>query len=264
MIQMQPTENPQLNVEKAMDMMGQGKELGADILVLPEMFICPYDLNSMQVNAIPEYHPFITRLSAKAKELNIFLVAGSFPESCEGKIYNTSLVFNNQGETIAKHRKIHLFDINVTNGQCFQESEIFTAGDSVTTFDTPFGKLGLMICYDIRFPELSRKMSLDGALGIIVPAGFNMTTGVHWELTFRSRALDNQVFMCGTSVARDENSSYTAWGHSISTNPWGDVICQGDENEGIFIAQWDFEYLSNIREQLPLLKHRKEDIYLQN
>lgn len=262
LIQMKPVPNSQDNIDIAIKFLEESKENGADMAVLPEMFICEYDTNSMLCNAMPEYHPLIKQLSNKASELGLFLVAGSFPENDGDKIYNTSLVFDNNGNTIAKHRKAHLFDINIDGGQKFKESDVFTAGDCATVFDTPFGKLGLMICYDIRFPELTRKMALDGAMGVIVPAAFNMTTGpAHWELTFRSRALDNQIFMAGVSSARDEDSSYTSWGHSISTNAWGEVLFQADEKEGIHIVEWDFEKNKQIREQLPLLNHRRESLY---
>lgn len=262
LIQMKPVLNNEDNINMAISFLEKSKENGADIAILPEMFICQYNTQDMMTNAMPEYHPLIQKLKQKAKELNIILVAGSFPESDGDKIYNTSLVFDNNGNTIAKHRKAHLFDINIENGQKFKESDVFTAGDCVTTFETPFGKLGLMICYDVRFPELTRKMALDGVMGVIVPAAFNMTTGpAHWELTFRSRALDNQIFMAGISSARDENSTYTAWGHSISTNPWGEVLFQADEQEGVSIVEWDFEKLTEIRQQLPLLLHRRESLY---
>ena len=142
------------------------------------------------------------------------------------------------------------------------ESDTFTAGRDVTTFDTPWGKLGLMICYDIRFPELSRLLALEGAKAILVPAAFNMTTGpAHWEMSFRMRALDNQVFLAGCAPARDLQSFYTAWGHSIVTDPWGSVVAELDENEGILTAELDFVRLEQVRAELPLLKHRRTDCY---
>jgi predicted amidohydrolase len=142
------------------------------------------------------------------------------------------------------------------------ESDTFTAGKDVTTFPTPWGKMGLIICYDIRFPELSRLLSLEGVNAIFVPAAFNMTTGpAHWEMSFRMRALDNQVFMVGCAPARDMESSYTAWGHSIATDPWGFVIDQMDETEGILTIELDMSRLDTVRQQLPLLKHRRTDFY---
>ena len=147
------------------------------------------------------------------------------------------------------------------------ESDTFTAGEKATTFDTPWGRFGLMICYDIRFPELARITShptdpYKDTVGIIVPAAFNMTTGpAHWELSFRMRALDNQVFMIGCAPARDLNASYTAWGHSIVTDPWGSIIAQMDETEGILTVELAPDRVEQVREQLPLRKHRRTDLY---
>lgn len=142
------------------------------------------------------------------------------------------------------------------------ESETLTAGDSLTTFDTPWGKMGLCICYDIRFPEWMRLMALEGAKAVFIPAAFNMTTGpAHWELSFRARALDNQIYLFGCAPARDMDASYHSWGNSIATNPWGEVMAQLDETEGILFAHADFEREDAIRDQLPLLRHRRVDLY---
>ena len=163
---------------------------------------------------------------------------------------------------IAKHRKMHLFDIDVKGGQTFRESATLTAGDTVTVFDTEFGKMGLCICFDIRFPELGRLMALKGAKVIFVPAAFNETTGpAHWELNFRSRALDNQCWYVGTSSALDPYANYHAWGHSILVSPWGAVIEQLDETPGQMVNAIDLELADDIRAQLPLLSARRTDVY---
>ena len=147
-------------------------------------------------------------------------------------------------------------------GQCFKESDTLTAGDQVTVFDTEFGTMGLCICYDFRFPELARLMVEKGAKVILVPAAFNMTTGpAHWEILFRCRALDNQAFVLGTAPARDPSSGYTSWGHSIAVSPWGDILGQMDEREGCMIHTLDLERAGEVRNQLPLLKHRRKDMY---
>ena len=163
---------------------------------------------------------------------------------------------------IGKHRKTHLFDIDVKGGQSFKESDTLTAGNSGTVFDTEFGRMGVMICFDIRFPEFARMMVNDGAKMIFVPAAFNMTTGpAHWELSFRARALDNQIYMLGCAPARNPAASYISWGHSIFTDPWGRVVDMLDEKEGILIGEIDLDYENEIREQLPLLKARRNDVY---
>lgn len=262
LIQMKPQKNPTENIKTAISYCKEAKKNSADIAVLPEMFFCLYENEHMKQNAIEENHPLLLELKETANSLNLYIVAGSIPEKIGDTLYNTSFVFDPSGNTIAKHRKIHLFDINVKNGQYYKESDVFSAGNSITTFDTPFGKFGIMICYDIRFPELARLMSLEGVLGIFVPAAFNHTTGpAHWNLSFRARALDNQIFMAGVSVALDETASYKAWGHSISTNPWGSVLLELDQSEQISFVEWDLEEVAKIREQLPLLAHRRTDLY---
>jgi omega-amidase len=197
-----------------------------------------------------------------AKESGIYVVAGSMPELEGNHVYNTSYVFDRKGEKIAKHRKMHLFDIDVEGGQYFKESDVLTPGKDVTVFDTEFCRIGLGICYDIRFPELSRLMVLEGAEVLVYPGAFNITTGpAHWELNFRGRALDNQVYTIGVAPARDMESSYHSYGNSIVASPWGNVLNRMDEKEGFVVQEIDLDYVKKVREQLPLLKHLRRDIY---
>lgn len=262
LIQMKVKSTPEENLMEAKKMLAKAAKENVDIAVFPEMFACPYDNSCFPRFAMDKDSPFLTEIGNAALEYGIYIVAGSVPEKLKNKIYNTSFVFDPKGRRVEKHRKIHLFDINVEGGQRFMESDVLSPGGDLTLFDTPWGKIGLMICYDIRFPELARLLALKGAKGIIVPAAFNMTTGpAHWELSFRARALDNQVFMAGVAPARDTNSSYVAWGHSISTDPWGNVLTQLDEKEGIAFVEWDMEKLEKVRRELPLLKHRRNNLY---
>ena len=262
LLQMKTAATPAENIVKIKTMLRQAKAAGADMAVLPEMCCCPYENSAFVQFAMKWDDPFLMEIAETAKELGLYVVAGSVPLSSKGKIYNASFVYNDKGNQIALHRKTHLFDINVPGGQYFMESDTFTAGKDVTAFNTPWGKMGLMICYDIRFPELSRLLALEGVQAIFVPAAFNMTTGpAHWEMSFRMRALDNQVFMIGCAPARDMESSYTAWGHSMAADPWGAVIGQMDETEGILTVELDMARVDTVRQQLPLLKHRRTDMY---
>lgn len=239
------------------------KDENPDFVILPEMFCCPYQTENFPIYAEKEGGPVWQQLSGYAKQYGIYLIGGSMPEKdAEGNVYNTSYIFDREGKQIGKHRKVHLFDIDVKGGQTFKESDTLTAGDSDTVFDTEFGKIGVMLCFDIRFPELSRMMVNDGARIVFVPAAFNMTTGpAHWELSFRTRALDNQIYMVGCAPARDVSAGYISWGHSIVTDPWGRVTGMLDENEGILLAELDMDYEEQIREELPLLKSRRKDMY---
>lgn len=234
-----------------------------DLVMLGEMFACPYENRYFPLYAEPDGGETQQRLAGLAAKHGIYLAAGSIPEKGdEGMIYNTAYVFNREGRQIAKHRKAHLFDINVEGGQSFRESDTLAAGNTATVFDTEFGRMGLCICFDCRFPELIRLMVLRGARVILVPAAFNMTTGpAHWDIMFRSRAIDNQCFMVGTSPARDENFSYHAWGHSIIVSPWGTVLSEMDEKEDAGLTEIDLSEISRIRCQLPLLSARRTDIY---
>lgn len=267
LLQMKTAATPEENIVKIKEMLKQAKTEGADMAVLPEMCCCPYENSAFVRYAMPSNDPFLMELAETAKELGLYVVAGSVPEADGNKIYNTAFVYNPKGDCVARHRKVHLFDINVPGGQYFMESDTFTPGKDVTTFDTPWGRFGVMICYDIRFPEMARLTTYNPdpflkTNAIIVPAAFNMTTGpAHWEISFRMRALDQQVYMIGCAPARDINSSYHAWGHSIVTDPWGAVVEQLEEKEGILTVVLDLEKVEKVREQLPLLKHNRTDLY---
>lgn len=262
LIQMKVQATPAENAIHAKGMLEKAMAASPDLVVFPEMFACPYDNACFAAYAMPEDAAFLQEIATAAKQHGVYIVAGSVPEKDGESIYNTAYVFDPAGMCIAKHRKMHLFDIDVAGGQRFKESDILSPGKAITTFDTPWGRLGLMICYDIRFPELARLLALSGAKGIIVPAAFNMTTGpAHWEISFRTRALDNQVYIAGVAPARDAAASYTSWGHSISADPWGRVLAQLDETEDIAFVEWDAALVDKVRQELPLLQHRRKDIY---
>lgn len=262
LIQMKVEDNKKQNLMKASQLVTKITIEKPDIVILPEMFSCPYVAYNFPIYAEEEGDYSFSFLSSIAKTNNIYLVAGSIPEKEKDKIYNTSYVFDREGKLIGKHRKVHLFDINIKNKQKFKESDTLTGGDNVTVFDTEFGKIGLCICYDIRFPELSRLMVDKGAKAIIIPASFNLTTGpAHWHTLFKSRAIDNQVFTIGCSPARDYNSPYISYGHSLITSPFGEILCELDESENLITYSIDLDYVDQVREELPLLRHRRHDLY---
>ncbi len=262
LVQMMTDRDKVLSVKKAIDNIIFLADQGANMVVLPEMFNCPYETHRFASYAELEGGETWQKLSQVAKAKNIYLISGSIPEMEGDNIYNTSFIFNPEGKQIGKHRKIHLLDINIENGQYFNESDTLHAGDSSTVVDTEYGKIGIAVCYDIRFPELARIMVEQGARLIIYPATFNMNTGpAHWELLFRMRAVDNQVFTVGCAPARDYSLSYISYGNSIVVDPWGDVVGRLDDSEGYLLGEIDFSEVNQIREQLPLLKHRRKDVY---
>lgn len=262
LIQMQAGFDKTETVRHACALIRQQVSVGAEIAVLPEMFCCPYATQYFRSYGEVQGGEAQAALSALAAELGIYLVAGSLPELEGDRVYNTSFVYDPTGKQIARHRKMHLFDIDVKDGQKFCESEVLSAGNQVTVFSTPWGKIGLCICFDIRFSELFRLMALQGAELVIVPAAFNMTTGpAHWQLHFRARALDNQLFTVGVSPAREENGCYVAYGHSIVADPWGNVLYQAGSAETAHTLEIDYAQVQAIRQQLPILSARRNDVY---
>jgi predicted amidohydrolase len=260
--QMTVSEDKMQNVDKAESMIREAVENGAQVIVLPEMFNCPYENKYFPLYA--EVYPGKTteRLSLLASELNVYLVAGSIPEQKDDIIYNSSFIFDPKGQLIGRHRKMHLFDIDVEGGIRFKESDTLGYGEDITVIDTAFGKIGIAICYDMRFPEMMRLMALEGAEVIVVPAAFNMTTGpAHWDIIIKARALDNQVYFVAASPARNMEASYHAYGHSSIIGPWGDVIAQADAQETILYGEVDLDRVKKVRKELPLLQHRRTALY---
>lgn len=259
-IQMHVTADKTANLRHAEELLHSVR--GADMAILPEMFCCPYENSCFRAYGEEADGPAQQALSALASELGIYIVGGSLPELADGNVYNTSYVYGRQGELLAKHRKAHLFDIDVTGGQRFRESDTLSPGNAITTFETEFGTMGLCICFDLRFEELARCMCLRGAKVIFVPAAFNMTTGpAHWELLLRQRAVDNQCFTVGTSPARDESASYVAWGNSMVCDPWGTVMHCCGAGEEVAVTELDMTRIDAVRRQLPILSARRTDVY---
>lgn len=262
LIQMPTVEDVTANLETARAKVKYAAGQGADIVVLPEMFCCLYQSASFVKNKEPQGGRIWQALCRMAADNRVYLVGGSMPEQDGDKIYNTSFIFAPDGVQIGKHRKIHLFDIDVEGGQHFKESDTFTAGNKPTVINTKLGVIGVEICFDIRFEELTRLMALEGAEMVFVPAAFNMTTGpAHWQTHFRGRALDNQTFMFGCAPARDVDGPYVSYGHSIAVSPWGDVIEELDEAPGVLICEIDTDQIGSIRQQLPIMKNRRSDLY---
>ncbi len=263
LIQMKVVEEVELNLRCAGERVAEAAGRGAQIVVLPEMFCCPYTSKSFVKNQEPQGGRAWQALRRMAADSHVYLIGGSVPEcDGEGHIYNTCFVFSPDGVQRAGHRKVHLFDIDVPGGQSFRESNTFTAGDEFTVIDTEYGRTGVEICFDIRFEEQTRLMALSGARMIFVPAAFNMTTGpAHWELLFRSRALDNQLYMFGCAPARDEKGAYVSYGNSIAVSPWGEVLGRLGADEGILYVEADMGRVDAVREQIPVLKNRRADLY---
>ena len=250
------------NVSTALRYIDDAAAGGADIVMLPEMFSTPYSNRYFRTFSEPAGGPTWQALSDAAKKHGIWIIGGSIPELEEDKVYNTCYIFNDKGEQVARHRKVHLFDVCVEGGINFQESKTLSPGTERTVFDTTWGRMGVIICFDIRFSEFTMKYANEGVEMLFVPAAFNMTTGpAHWERSFRQRATDGQFFIAGCSPARDEDFLYVAYGHSMAADPWGEVLADAGPEAGIVFCDIDLDYCDKIRRQLPILSARKPELY---
>ena len=262
--QMMVVDDKESNLKKARDMICEASGRGADLVVLPEMFNCPYDNSCFPSYAepIPE-GPTCSELSRTARDEKIYLVGGSIPEiDPHGNIFNTCPVFGPNGDFLGRHRKAHLFDVDLESGLSFRESDTLKAGSELTVISTQLATLGILICYDLRFPEMARLLALSGVQVLLVPAAFNTTTGpAHWEILLRTRAVDNQFFVVGAAPALNPEASYQAWGHSMIIDPWGTVLASTGHSETVLCADLDLGRIEQVRRSLPLLRHRRTDLY---
>lgn len=265
LVQLLSGADKQVNLSNATKLIEEAADNGAKLVALPECFNSPYG-----TKFFPEYAENIpgestNALSEVAKKKGIYLIGGSIPERDGDKLYNTATVFDPKGNLLATHRKVHLFDIDVPGKIRFQESETLSAGNKITTVDTDLCKIGLAICYDIRFPELAILSAKEGCKLLVYPGAFNMTTGpAHWELLQRSRALDNQLFVATVSPARDTSASYVAWGHSTVVNPWGEVIATTEHDQTIVYADIDLSQVDSMRASIPVQFQKRNDLYSVN
>eukprot|EP01083_Nonionella_stella_P090954 254221_1 len=260
------------NLLRAKEFVDRAAEKGSQVVVLPEMFNCPYSnkhfptysehLPTNWENIDRKVYPTASALSEMASKHKIYLIGGSMPEKSEEKLYNTCVVVGPDGRMITKHRKVHMFDIDIPGKMTFKESDILSAGSSITTFDTPFCKIAVGICYDIRFPEYAQIAADEGCDLIVYPGAFNLTTGPrHWELLIRSRANDQQVFVAACSPARDEEGPYQAWGHSTISSPWAEILATSGHTEDLVMADIQLVAADEVRAQIPIRAQKRTDIY---
>ncbi|KUK40956.1 MAG: Nitrilase/cyanide hydratase and apolipoprotein N-acyltransferase [Clostridia bacterium 62_21] len=250
------------NLARARRMILDAAGNGAGMVILPEMFNCPYeeDCFAPYAETYPE-GPSFKMLSAAAAAGKVYLFGGSLPERDGEHLFNSCFVYGPDGQLLARHRKLHLFDVALDN-LAFRESATFAAGDTPTVVNTPLGKVGVAICYDIRFPELARLMVLQGAEIFVFPAAFNTVTGpAHWELLLRARAVDNQVFVAGAAPAGNRHRRYETYGHSAVVDPWGRVIASAGAGETVLYVDLDLDLVRDVRRKLPLLTNRRTDLY---
>jgi deaminated glutathione amidase len=259
-IQMLASEDKEANLAFAEKAVREAAARGARLAALPEVFNWRGDKNDEQKNAEPAGGPTATRMARLARELKIYLLAGSFLEAIPEarKCYNTSLFFGPDGRELARYRKIHLFDVAIARGVTALESETREHGAEVVAADTEFGRAGLTICYDLRFPELYRALADKGAQIIFIPAAFTAFTGeAHWEPLVRARAIENQAYVIAPDQIGHNPKSFSTYGNSMIVDPWGRVLARAPDMPSVITAEIDLDYLATVRAELPALKHRR-------
>ncbi|WP_432979164.1 carbon-nitrogen hydrolase family protein [Dactylosporangium sp. CA-233914] len=247
------------NLKVARALLQRAADGGADLAVLPE-----YVDHLGRAATAPAPEPvdgeFAAFFADAARDLGMWVHAGSFHEIGPDPehTYNTTLVFDRSGTLAATYRKIHLYDVEIPGRVSYQESRTVAPGDSTSIVDVERVRLGLSICYDLRFPELYRKLAIDGANVLVVPAAFMLHTGRdHWEVLLRARAIENQCYVLAAGQIGNHDPDRTCFGRSMVVDPWGTVIAQAPDTVGVTIAELDFERLAEIRETLPSLANRR-------
>ena len=263
-VQMNSGADKEVNVADAIELIERAAGTGARLVALPEVWTYLGDADGIRDAAEEIPGPTIERLAEEARRHGIYLHCGSIFEQVPGDpcVYNTTAVLNPAGELIARYRKIHLFDVSFDGQFTYLESNIIAPGDEIVVVDVDDVKVGLSICYDLRFPELFRLLALQGAELIILPAAFTQYTGKdHWELLLRARAVENQVFMVAPNEHGHNPSGVTAYGRSMIVDPWGTVLATAPDGVGVIQANCNLELLETVRRELPSLANRQPSAY---
>lgn len=247
------------NLAKAEAFVVEAARRGAQLIVLPEVFLWRGPRAEERNGAEPIPGPSTERLAQLARRLKLYLLAGSMLEQTGGdKVYNTSLLLDPRGEIIACYRKAHLFDIDLPGHVTIRESDTRAAGDSVVTVETELGVIGMSVCYDLRFPELYRQLTWAGAEIVVVPSAFTFPTGAaHWEILLRARAIENQVYVIAPDQIGRSPSGVVDFGNSMIVDPWGKPLARAADREMVIFAEIDREYERQVRRELPCLEHVK-------
>jgi len=247
------------NLDKVEAFAVQAARYGARLVVLPEVFLWRGPRPEERTAAEPIPGPSCHRLGELARQLNVHLLAGSIlEESGASRVFNTSVLFDARGQIVARYRKIHLFDVDIPQHVTIRESDTRLGGDTVVTAPTELGVIGMSVCYDLRFPELYRQLTLSGAEIIAVPSAFTFPTGAaHWELLLRARAIENQAYVIAPDQIGRSPSGVLDYGNSMIIDPWGTPTARAADRETVICAEIDRDYQDRVRRELPCLGHVK-------
>lgn len=260
-IQLTASSDKSRNLDVAQRLVEEAAARGASLVALPELFNCLGEPEDIVAEAEEIPGPTSVRMSELAARLEVTLLAGSLAESRPGhqRVSNTSLLFGPDGRQLACYRKLHLFDIDLPGHVTFQESAFVEPGREIVVTSTPAGRLGQATCYDLRFPELFRRLVEEGATTILVPSAFTRATGRdHWEVLLRARAIENQVFLVAANQFGNHAPGISTYGRSMIIDPWGTVLATASDGEGIILAELDTDRLEEVRSRLPALSHRRD------
>lgn len=263
-IQMAAGPDTEANLTRVATRVAEAAAAGARLVALPELCCWRGPGRDYAAHAEEIPGPLSERLGMLAARHRIHLVAGSILEksAVANRCHNTALLFGPDGTLLGRYRKIHLFDVAIEGGPTARESERIAPGDEVVVVETELGRIGLAICYDLRFPELFRAMATRGAEVIVLPSAFTRHTGRrHWQILLRARAIENQAYVVAPGLIGPMENGIPTYGHSMVVDPWGDVLARLGSAEGIAMATLDRARLRTIRSQLPALTHRRTDLF---
>ena len=250
------------NIETALRLNTEAASAGASLVCLPEYFSGIATEGSRLVpTSFPEdRHPAIPAFAAAARDLGLWIVMGSLAvELPDGRVANRAYVLDPKGRVVARYDKIHLFDVDLEAGKHYRESETISPGSLAVVADTPWGGLGLSVCYDLRFPQLFRQLAHEGASMLAVPAGFTKLTGeAHWHVLCRARAIENGAYVIAPCQNGTLEGGAECFGHSLIVDPWGEILADGGEGEGVVIAEIDPAQVTQARRRIPALTHDRE------
>jgi deaminated glutathione amidase len=264
-VQMNSRDDKPVNVETALTLIDRAAETGARLVALPEIWPYLGAAEGILDAAEPIPGPITDMLADRARRHRIYLHGGSFHQLEPGnpRVLNTAVVFNPDGDLIATYSKIHMFDVVLEGVATYEESASVAPGSEIVTFDIDGFRVGLAICYDLRFPELFRILALRGADLIVLPAAFTMTTGKdHWEVLIRARAIENGVYMMAPGQVGQDGYGKWCYGRSMIVDPWGTVLATAPDVETVISATVDQSILRRVRRQVPSLANRMPDRYV--
>ena len=265
-IQMVSTDNVSENLQQAEKLIEEAVTKRAKLITLPENFplMCKHDEDRLQITESFDDGPLQLFLSEQSKKYKIWLLGGTIPlkSNTPEKVFATNLLFNPHGECIARYDKIHLFDVVLDDrsGESYRESKTFESGNDIVVAQTEIGNIGLSVCYDLRFPEMYRKMHNKNVQIITAPSAFTATTGkAHWETLLKARAIENLCYLVASNQGGVHANGRETWGHSMIVDPWGEILAEVKERTGVAVAQINIEKQNNLRERFPALTHRQLD-----